>query len=63
VIEGDGFAFHADRDSYRNDRRRATALLTGGYALLRFSWEDVRFRPEWVIDQVLTALRLGRPAC
>jgi very-short-patch-repair endonuclease len=59
VIEGDGFEFHADRQSYRDDRRRATALLTGGYALLRFSWEDVRFRPAWVIDQVLAALRLG----
>jgi very-short-patch-repair endonuclease len=62
VIEGDGFAFHADRQSYRNDRRRATALLIAGYALLRFSWEDVRFRPAWVIEQVTAALRLGRPA-
>jgi very-short-patch-repair endonuclease len=61
VIEADGFEFHADRESYRNDRRRATALATRGYVLLRFTWEDVRLRPKWVIDHVVAALRLGRP--
>jgi hypothetical protein len=27
--------------------------------LLRFTWEDVRFRPGWVLDQVLRVLSLG----
>lgn len=59
VIEADGFAFHADRDSYRTDRRRANGLAERGYVLLRFTWEDVRLRPGWVVRQVERVLRTG----
>ncbi|MGQ0843506.1 MAG: DUF559 domain-containing protein [Sporichthyaceae bacterium] len=52
VVEADGFAFHADRDSYRRDRRRANLLAVRGLVLLRFSYEDVRFRPDVVLEQV-----------
>jgi very-short-patch-repair endonuclease len=52
VIEADGFAFHADRAAYRNDRRRANVLAERGHVLLRFTWEDVRGRPAWVLAQV-----------
>ena len=38
VVEADGFAFHADRASYRDDRRRGNALLLDGWRVLRFSW-------------------------
>jgi very-short-patch-repair endonuclease len=59
VVEADGFEFHSDRRTYRNDRARLNALATQGYVLLRFTWEDVRFRPGWVLDQVLRVLSLG----
>jgi len=62
VVEGDGFEFHSAREAYREDRRRSNVLTTKGYALLRFTWEDLRFRPEWVIAQVEAALAIGRPA-
>lgn len=45
VIEADGFEHHSDRDSYRNDRRRAAALALLGYRLVRFGSEDVVHRP------------------
>lgn len=52
VVEADGFEFHSDRTAYREDRRRANALAERGYVLLRFTWEDVRLRPGWVVAQV-----------
>lgn len=56
VVEVDGFAFHADRVSYRNDRRRTNELVLAGWRVLRFSWEDVVGAPELVADQVRRAL-------
>ena len=56
VVETDGFAFHADRASYRADRRRGNALVLDGWRVLRFSWEDVVHHPEGVIAEVRTAL-------
>lgn len=56
VVELDGFAFHADRATYRSDRRRTNALVLSGWRVLRFSWEDVVGRPEVVVAQVRAAL-------
>ena len=52
VIETDGFAFHADRRRYRDDRRRGNALVLAGWRVLRFSWEDVVAYPEYVVETV-----------
>ena len=59
VVETDGFAFHADRASYRDDRRRSNALLLAGWRVLRFSWEDVVDRPDEVVATVRAALAGG----
>lgn len=56
VVEVDGFAFHADRASYRSDRRRGNALVLAGWRLLRFSWEDVVAHPDEVVAAVREAL-------
>jgi hypothetical protein len=56
VVETDGFAFHADRRSYRSDRRRTNALVVAGWRVLRFSWEDVLHEPAHVVEVVRTAL-------
>ena len=56
VVETDGYAFHADRTSYRADRRRTNALVLDGWRVLRFSWEDVRSQPEQVVAAVRAAL-------
>jgi len=56
VVEADGFAFHADRRRYRNDRRRANALVLAGWRLLRFSWEDVVQHLDHVVESVRAAL-------
>lgn len=57
VVEVDGFAFHADRASYRNDRRRTNGLVLAGWRVLRFSWEDVVHHPDEVVAAVRAALQ------
>ena len=59
VVETDGFAFHADRASYRVDRRRGNALVLAGWRVLRFSWEDVVHAPDTVVAEVRAALATG----
>lgn len=59
VVEADGFAFHSDREAYRRDRHRTNQLVSLGWRVLRFSWEDVRHRPEYVRALVGECLRLG----
>jgi very-short-patch-repair endonuclease len=61
VVETDGFAFHADRTTYRADRRRGNALVLAGWRVLRFSWEDVVHSPDGVVADVRAALALQAP--
>jgi very-short-patch-repair endonuclease len=50
IVELDGFAFHADRITFRRDRELANALGRLGWRLLRFTWEDVVGRPAHVLS-------------
>ena len=61
VVETDGFAYHADRNSYRKDRRRGNALVLAGWRVLRFSWEDVVHDPHDVVAAVREALHERAP--
>ena len=49
VVELDGFEHHSGRAQYRNDRGRANALTCMGLRLVRFTYEDVVHRPNWVV--------------
>ena len=59
VVEVDGFAVH--RDSFREDRRRDAELTRQGLVVLRFTYDDLLRRPEWVLSVVRETLRAGRP--
>lgn len=52
IVEADGFEFHSGRADYRKDRRRGNACCRADWSLLRFSWEDVRLYPEYVVEMV-----------
>lgn len=56
IVEADGFAFHSDRLSYRRDRDRMNELERLGWRVLRFTWEDVRSRPQSVVALVTECL-------
>lgn len=55
VLEADSFAWHGDRAALRRDARRYNALVTDGWLVLRFAWEDVMHEPAYVAG-VLTAV-------
>lgn len=59
VIEVDGFSVHRER--FREDRRRDAELARQGYVVLRFTYEDLERRAEWVLAVVRETLALGRP--
>ena len=53
AIECESYEWHGDRAGFRKDVRRYTLLAASGWMVLRFTWEDVMFRPDWV-EAVLT---------
>jgi very-short-patch-repair endonuclease len=48
ILEAESYEWHGDRAGFRKDVRRYTLLTAEGWAVLRFTWEDVMFRPEQV---------------
>ena len=48
AIEAEGFAFHRTRKDLVRDCHRYTELTLHGWAVLRFTWEDVMHHPAWV---------------
>lgn len=53
VIECDSFEFHGKRSGLARDITRYTALARRGYVVVRFSWEEVMFDPDYVRDALL----------
>lgn len=59
VIECDGFETHGGRDAFTRDLVRFTLLVSAGWRPLRFTWEQVMFRPEWVLHRVMETIDLA----
>ncbi|WP_092916499.1 endonuclease domain-containing protein [Agrococcus baldri] len=57
VVEIDSLAWHGSREQMANDRRRDAELTALGYRILRFTYEQVMFEPELVLDIVLGLVR------
>jgi very-short-patch-repair endonuclease len=60
VAEADSFEFHGRRRALKRDCERYTALAVRGWTVLRFSWENVMFEPDYVAECFRRAER-GRP--
>jgi very-short-patch-repair endonuclease len=60
VAEADSFEFHGRRQALKRDCERYTALAVRGWVVLRFSWENVMFEPDYVADCFRRAEQ-GRP--
>jgi very-short-patch-repair endonuclease len=63
VLEADSFAHHGTRGALVRDCERYDELVAFGWTVLRFTWEHVMLRPEYVrwCLEALGADRLGRP--
>jgi len=60
VVEVDGWRFHGHRLAFERDRVRDAELQLGGWAVVRFTWRQLRHEPAAVAARV--ALLLSRPA-
>ena len=56
AIELDGRAWHVDRDRFQHDRTRQNRLVADGWTVLRFTWEDVRYRLGTVLAGICAAV-------
>lgn len=57
IVEGDGRRWHTRKADYDRDRLRDNEATAHGYAVLRFTYEMLRHRPDECLD---TLLRTGR---
>ena len=48
VIECESYEWHGNRAGFLKDIRRYTLLTAEGWTVLRFTWDDVMLRPDWV---------------
>lgn len=46
VIEAESWAYHGGRTAFDRDVRRYTAMVSAGWVVLRFLWQDVRHHPD-----------------
>jgi Protein of unknown function (DUF559) len=57
VVEVDGLAFHVTPQSFQHDRRRQNRLIQAGWTVLRFTWRDLKERPNYVVGTVRRVLQ------
>jgi very-short-patch-repair endonuclease len=60
VIEADSHEFHAERRAFDRDCRRYDELAVRDWLVLRFTWEQVMFEPDWVTSVLVRAVALQR---
>lgn len=56
AIEADSVEWHFGKQAWHADRRRGTEVAALGWVILRFTWNDVVSRPDWVISCIRVAL-------
>jgi very-short-patch-repair endonuclease len=60
VLEADSFEFHSQRRDFDRDCRRYDELVARDWLVLRFTWEQVMFDPDWVARVITDVVRLRR---
>lgn len=58
LIEADSRRWHGRQRDFALDRERDNLAMLAGWRVLRFTWDDVTRRPEWVAECVRRALGL-----
>jgi hypothetical protein len=59
AVEADGRKYHDDPEPLYRDRDKGNGATTSRWRVLRFTWADVKQRPQWIVQTVRTALALG----
>ncbi|MGH2694801.1 MAG: endonuclease domain-containing protein [Actinomycetota bacterium] len=63
AIEGDGYAVHGDLGAFNDDRQRDVEAGLFGWVVLRFTWAQITFRPDYVARSIAQHLALRPPTC
>lgn len=63
ALEADSFAWHGDRAALHRDANRYNAFVAAGWAVLRFSWEEVLLHPERVRSTLEAAVARRSQRC
>jgi very-short-patch-repair endonuclease len=61
VVEAESFEFHGKRKQLERDCARYNILVLAGWRVLRFSWEQVMFKPGYVRECLEAAVALPPP--
>ncbi len=61
ILEAESWEFHGDRAAFVRDVRRYTAFVRLGYAVVRFTWEEVMFQQDYVREVLTAMVALGPP--
>ena len=56
VVECESYEWHGNRSGFLKDVRRYTLLAADGWTVLRFTWDDVMLRPDWVREVLVRAV-------
>jgi very-short-patch-repair endonuclease len=59
VIEAESYQWHSSRTALARDVRRYTWCVRLGYTVVRFTWEEVMFQPDYVRAVLLDLVALG----
>lgn len=57
AVEAEGYEFHGSSGDFAADCRRYDELVAAGWQVLRFTYHQVVFEPEWVIATIRDALK------
>ena len=60
VVECDGVAFHSDLDAIEHDKRRDRFCVIQGYAVMRFTGQEIKRDPRGCAAQVGLWIRAQR---
>ena len=61
ILEADSWEFHGEQSAFVRDVRRYTCFVRLGYAVVRFTWEEVMFEQDYVRAVLTDMVRLGPP--
>lgn len=60
VVELDSERFHGSKAARERDRKRDNRLVAAGWRVIRFTWDDLKERPDEVVAQIRAALAAAR---
>jgi very-short-patch-repair endonuclease len=62
IVEVNGFGYHSTRQQLQRDAARQSELMLRGRRVLSFTYDDVRYRPDWVLGRLTRGLSMGLAA-